>query len=350
MKVYYVANQLDGCWYARCMMPLIANGWDGDKTSHRSMPISREKSVQACMASDVIVFQRPDDNNRLQAAKLLKQAGKKIVYDNDDTYNIDNQGIQTKISLEGENKIKERKQVLDEFMAMADLVTTTTEFLADEYRKISNNVVVLPNCIDEDDWSEPLRTTGDRVRIGVVGSASANGDFDGIRDVLKQLSYRKDVQLVLFGLPPKGDALIDKLYKEEHDFWLSLNIEWQPFVSMADYFDTLNELRLDIMLIPRKDNYFNRCKSNIKFLEASMCEIPVIAQGFKDGKSPYQTNNDDSFMDIVIDDSQWLDRINTLIEDKEARRILGKKAKEYVITKYNIKNYASKWKQAYEQI
>ena len=41
------------------------------------------------------------------------------------------------------------------------------------------------------------------------------------------------------------------------------------------------------MLIPRGENYFNRCKSNIKFLEASMCEIPVIAQSFTTNDSPY---------------------------------------------------------------
>ena len=59
---------------------------------------------------------------------------------------------------------------------------------------------------------------------------------------------------------------------------------------MIDYFDTLNDLELDIMMIPRKDNYFNKCKSNIKFLEASMCEIPVITNYFKD--SPYEKDGD----------------------------------------------------------
>jgi hypothetical protein len=86
-----------------------------------------------------------------------------------------------------------------------------------------------------------------------------------MKDVLAELSKRDDVQIVVFGLPhqmpDKSDTeaiLVRDMYKKDYDFWQSLNIDWHPFVPVADYIDTLNSLKLDIMVIPRKDDYFNR--------------------------------------------------------------------------------------------
>jgi glycosyltransferase involved in cell wall biosynthesis len=302
------------------------------------------------MANDILVFQRPDEMNRLNVAKLLKQAGKKIVFENDDTYKID--GVAMKQMLGLDAKLQEKNEALDEFIKEADLVTTTTEFLAEEYRKLNPNVVVLPNCVDPTDWDEPQRNEGDKVRIGLVGSVTSNGDFDSAREALEALNKMPNVQLVMFGLPAKSEETkeVTKLYKEEFDFWNTLNIEWQPFVPMEDYFDTLNNLKLDIMLIPRKDNYFNRCKSNIKFLEAGMLEIPCIAQGFPDGNSPYDADIDGKNGILIKDNSKWLEEIMRLVNDKKLRRSMGKKAKEYVLSKYDIKNNAIKWQKAYESI
>jgi glycosyltransferase involved in cell wall biosynthesis len=224
--------------------------------------------------------------------------------------------------------------------------------LADEYRKINKNVLVLKNCVDPDDWPTPKRNEGEKVRIGLVGSVTANGDFDSIRVALTELNKRADVQLVMFGLPPKDLPKAQELYKEEYEFWSQFNIEWQPFVPMADYFDTLNNLRLDMMLIPRKDNYFNRCKSNIKFLEASMLEIPCVMQGFEDGKSPYQFDKvEEQGMGIVVtDNSKWLEAIDKLIANKDLRRAMGKLANKYVLENYDIKTNAINWKNAYENL
>ena len=114
---------------------------------------------------------------------------------------------------------------------------------------------------------------------------------------------------------------------------------------------TLNNLKLDIMLIPRHDNYFNRAKSNLKFLESSICEIPVVAQGFTSNDSPYQQNPEDSkYMEIAITEEDWITKTLALIEDKQKRIEMGQKAREYVLTNYNIKNNAYKWREAYQNI
>lgn len=100
-------------------------------------------------------------------------------------------------------------------------------------------------------------------------------------------------------------------------------------------------------MIPRADNYFNRCKSNVKFLEASMLEIPVVAQSFDDG--PYEEITPDMGV-LIRDNSKWLEEIDRLIKDKELRRSMGKKAKEYVLKNYNIADHYQEWENAYSKL
>lgn len=336
----------------RSLLPLREGGWDGDKTSLLTNKISSEARAQAVLDADVVVFHRPNDDRALKVAELLRQQGKKIVMDNDDTY----KGFEKTKLGKLADKFGQVEAGVDNFGKFADLITCSTEFLRQEYLKLNDNVVVLPNCIDPDDWPEPeeiLRNGGEKVRIGLVGSVSMHTDISGFTHVLDALLKRPDVQLVVFGLPADTPESKDvhQYYKPEIEFWKSYNVEWQPFVQIQDYVPTLNKLRLDMLLIPRADDYFNRCKSNIKFLEASMLEIPVIAQGFTTGDSPYQVDPDDAaHMKIIIDNSTWLEEIYKLIENKELRQEMGRKAREYVLSKYRIQDNIHKWQEAYEAL
>jgi len=336
----------------------VANGWDGDQTSINLETKTPENKSVAAQASDVIVFHRPDSPNKLELARKLKQLGKKIVFDNDDTFKDDggfrfNEFLDRERMQKGLAKLNES---IDAFIKEADLVTCSTKFLAEEYKKLNNNVVVLPNCIDPFYFDEPLRNENGKIRMGIVGSIGVTDDLWVAEPILRHYLNDERVEIVMFSMPPKGqDKLIRELYHDEYklldEIMSAKNIVWQPFVDMQDYYDTLNELRLDIMLIPRADTYFNRCKSNLKFLEASMFEIPTIAQGFSDNQSPYEQDPEDSqHMIIVKNNDKWVEAIESLINDKEKRTEMGKKAKEYVENKYSIDNNAYKWEEAYKSL
>lgn len=355
MRVYYITSGNFGCYVVRCLLPLVANGWDGDHTSIKAFQMTPENKSRAAQASDIVVFHRPDDPKKLELARLLKKQGKKIVMDNDDTHK-DIGGIilneyfnkeRVKKGLESINKI------MDAFAIEADLITCSTEFLADEFRKLNPNVVVLPNYIDPFYFNEPLRNETDVVRIGITGSIGMSNDLDALNPIFKH--YEKDprVKLVFFSLPadPKNNPFIANAYQNEYNFLDSMDVEWHSTVNMDRYYDKLNSLKLDLMLIPRTDSYFNRCKSNLKFIESSMFEIPIISQGFEDGKSPYQVDPEDAeHMKIVIKPEDWIPAIEELITDKDKRREMGRKAKEYVEKNYNIADHAHKWEEAYAKI
>ena len=347
MKPYFIGNAFDGCYYVRCLLPQNQNGWAGEK-EHLSAPRkSLEVVAKEILDYDTIIFQRPDEMVRVDVAKKLKALGKKIVFDNDDTFkNIDVKNI--KLIERLDTKVK----ATDEFLKIADLVTTTTEFLANEYRELSDNVIILPNCIEPYDWGEVKKNKTDKVTIGIVGSTTSTRDFLQIENLLHNLNNMPDVQIVMFGLPvrTKQTERVAKMYTKEYDWWNQFDIEWQPFVNIHEYADILNGLMLDIMLIPREDNYFNHCKSNVKFLEASMCEIPVIAQGFEDGLSPYQGVEDSKYLEIAHNNKEWLVKTLSLINDKALRDKMGKEAHEYVLTNYNIHDKGKLWREEYQKL
>jgi glycosyltransferase involved in cell wall biosynthesis len=354
MRVYYVTSGLRGCYNVRCLLPLMENGWDGDTTSFLD---NTEKSPQAKTAgtldAEVVVFHRPENPKYLELARHLKEAGKKIVFDNDDTYK-DNEVVKINEYIDQERVDRGLKAInasVDTFIKEADLVTCSTEFLADEYRKINKNVVVLPNTVDPFFFDEPLRNEGDKVRIGITGSVGLTADLDVLAPIFKHYAEDDRVQLVFFSLYKDSEKtkMISEIYVDEFKTLDELNVEWHGLTPAHEYYDKLNSLRLDIQIIPRVDSYFTRCKSNIKFLESSMLEIPVVAQGFEDGKSPYQ-GKDEPYMLIAKNQDEWIKQIDKLIENKELRREMGRKAREYVETEYSIENNAHKWEEAYKTI
>lgn len=356
MKVYFVSSGSFGCYIVRCLLPLVANGWDGDHTSIHPFNKTPENKAAAAKYTDIAVFHRPEDATKLTLARLLKkELGKKIVMDNDDTYkDIGAVKLNTYFNKERvERGLGSVNKIVDAFIIEADLITTTTEFLAEEYRKLNKNVVVLPNCVDPDYFDEPLRNETDIVRIGITGSIGMSYDLDVLAPIIKHYEHDKRVKIVFFSLPANraSNPVVSKAYENEYNFLDSVEVEWHPLVDADVYYDKINSLKLDIMIIPRADNYFNRCKSNLKFLEASMFEIPVIASGFADGNSPYQANPEDQkHLVLVNDNSQWIAEIEKMIADKEGRRELGRRAKEYVVKNYNIADKAHLWEEAYASI
>lgn len=319
-----------------------------ERDTMASPPASQEELSRKCTEADVIVFQRPMDIPRFELAKKLQSLGKKVVFDNDDTYKKDSglPKIMTQVMEDiADNYIDKCETNLKNFARIADLVTVSTDFLKKEYDETNKNVVVLPNVIDPFDWGEPERNEGDTIRIGITGSVVTN-DFLEIQYELEQISKIPNVKIVLFGVPPReGHREMHKVFGKVYKFWDSIGAECHDHVFPHEYPDKLNSLKLDMMLIPRLENYFNKCKSNIKFLEASMCEVPVLASTFPD--SPYER---DRKYFIPVKTGEWVEKVKELVENKDRRRDIGKKAREYTLQEYNINNKAHLWVEAYENI
>lgn len=366
-NVYFIGGDYMGCNYLRCWLPVLHNGWQYNFRGIGRDTIKPTKQIiEELKYADVIVFHRPENLQHHKVAIGLKQEATKqgrdikIVFDNDDTFKLDKDHPYFSSSSLSEKELKQRLQhkntLLNNFVLNSDLVITTTEYLAKEYKQINSNTIVIPNCVDPDDWEEsPWKNViDDKVRIGFTNSVAYEQDYQVIESLIRELDEDKQVQLVLFALDKKENRWKDlkttRTFEKEYIFWDSLkNLEHIEWVPMEEYFDTLDSLRLDLMLIPRKDSRTNKAKSNLKFLEAGMLEIPVIASKFKDG--PY--NDDiDGTNGLLVENNidKWRKAVYSLINNKELREQIGKKAKEYTLKHFHIKDHYKKWDIAFNNL
>lgn len=344
--IFFMPGAYDGCYLYRGYYPgiysnsLVANDFIGKKFNTEEM---KNKALEA----DIVVIQRPNEPVRASLAELLKAKGKKIIFDNDDTY-LPDVGVPLNMLASDRQKeiAKQMNMYLYNTLAIADGATASTEFLAEEFRKINPNTVVTKNCIDPMDEFPLAENKTGKFRVLFAGSVVSNDDYIHIKDHIRKLDERGDVTIIVLGIK-QLDGSVHGAYNEDFKFWNSLkNVEWQTYVPVNEYMYTISKLAPDLAIIPRKDSYFNRCKSNIKFLEMSLLRIPVVAQGFEDGKSPYQSPLDAMHMSVVTDNDTWYNKIIEIKDNYEFYKAVANKAHDYVIEHYNIREYAKEWKKA----
>lgn len=341
-RILFIPGEYPFCYYYRGYLPgVYSDSLVVADYLRKDANFSGERLVAQAMESDILVFQRPSSKVSLDLAKLLKVKGKKIIFENDDTYT----GIPLE-RLDNQKQIdiaKELSKNINEFLKLADGAIASTKILGEEYGKINKNVVVLKNCIDPLDNIPSSKNTTGKFRIGLIGSVTSNDDYIHIKDQLRRLDERGDITLVVMGVKFQDGTVMPSMIPD-HQFWSSLkNVEWHPVVHVTEYMSKVASLALDLAIIPRKEHYFNQCKSNLKFLEMSLLKIPVLAQGFSDKSGPYD-GEDGKYMHVIYNNKEWYDMIIHIKDHHAFYRDRAIEAHKYVLKNYNIKNYAKEWR------
>jgi len=239
---------------------------------------------------------------------------------------------------------KEHQQTLLKNIAQMDILTGASEGLLETYENLieehhpQSNVVLEyhPNLISNfgfQELSAIKQNTGDKLRIGIIGNYGNYYDLLSIKDVLVQLKdkYKDQIEIIFFGwngqLPGGEQAL------------KGLEFTVEKSVSFLDYYDKLNDLLLDIVLLPSTDIPLNtQGKSFIKYLELSAFAIPVVASN----NTPYKEVIDDENSGMLASSAeQWISKTEMLIEDATYRLAIGKAAlkntwRNYSYTSRNI--------------
>lgn len=224
----------------------------------------------------------------------------------------------------------EIQENIKSMMNSADFVLTTTDYLKNYFNRTYevplDNIIVIPNYLprwwiggkyDNEKSTNNFRKSknkGGKLRIGIVSSLShynvdgirQNVSLDSVDNVIKKTklpdgsevwknprgetvedisNYTEvkddldviidaiektvdEVQWVFFGYaPPKLESYI----KEK-------KIECYSGVNIYNYPEKLASLKLHAVVAPLQDNEFNRCKSNIKWLECAALGIVLLAQ------------------------------------------------------------------------
>jgi glycosyltransferase involved in cell wall biosynthesis len=114
-------------------------------------------------------------------------------------------------------------------------------------------------------------------------------------------------------------------------------VEILPRVPREEYY--ANVFKCDINLVPLEiDNPFCESKSEIKFIEAGILEIPTVAVR----NQTYSEAISDGIDGFLADKKEeWIEKIEKLINDEKLRMEMGGRAREKVLRDYTNKNSRS---------
>ena len=233
-----------------------------------------------------------------------------------------------------------RQSCIRELLMRASGIVVSTEALAHKFKQYNyeKDIHVFANSIDLSVWKPVLRTQEkDTVRIIYAGTKSHIEDLALIEGVLIRLNekYGSSVKFVLRGC-------ITPSLRDIADFQLT-ELGYRDYAAvMSKEFS-----ECDIALSPLVDNEFNRCKSNIKFLEYSICRLP----GVYSDVLPYSSTVIDGRNGFLAGtEEEWFDKLCRLIEDKQLREQIAGAACETVHKHYLMKDNYMKLYEIYQKV
>lgn len=384
MNIALGINQMGGCEYYRTFVPYMELRRRGHYTVWFERIVVEEqaahfpvgtifardvnKGVQPVTNADALVVQRLSDRNLLNACKVIQARGRtKIVYEFDDNFHsMPSHNPHAKSHGPG----SELTRVIDEFVAMADLVVVSTDGLANEYarQRAGKPLVVCHNAIDDAVFhrftpeltGEPKRPG--KIRIGWAGSGTHTGDVRIVVPALCRLMEEfEQVEVVLLGsdlrglfpppfFRPSSFATTNRVSfipgeYATHAFQLEDLIS--PEIAPLKYMQLLARSDFDIAIAPIEPNTFNRCKSWVKVLEYGMLGIPTVASNF----GPYREyRSGGGQIELAESAGAWVRALRPLIVDADARLRLAFDNHTHIETNHLISRGADAWETALQAV
>jgi len=335
MLVKWYATELHACGYVRAEM------WarEANQLPNFRIDVKQNISKSDFLKTNIMVFQRAFDPSVLESMKLAKRNGIKVVYEIDDDMLNMPEGFKKPYDFYRQPKIR---QTIVDFMGESDAITCSTYELAKRLAIITPKkpIFVIENALDVHSWdkaySDKQIIKKDHITIGWMASGSHVIDIPIVSDVLEILMEDyKNLSIHFIGWVGFKDAGLAK-YENRIIVEDWVPIEYLPH-AMSNF---------DINLCPLQDNIFNRCKSNIKYLQGSALGIPSVCSNLP----PYDgiVNGKDGF--IADDSASWLACLKELLDNTEARIGIGAIARAKLLEKYDVRNNYIQWVNTFERI
>jgi len=217
----------------------------------------------------------------------------------------------------------------------ADLVSVTTQALANEYAHLNSNIWVLPNQMQPDFWADldPIPHPGE-IWVGWAGGWTHLDDLRLIVTPMNQvLRQNPNVRFVLIGFTQAAELIFQDLPQEQ-----IIELPWHP-----DFHGYHNSVAsLDVVLAPSRPIQFNDAKSDIRVMEAWLCNRPCVGS---------QTTYGDTIREsgggfVAKNNKGWLQGINRLVRNEDLRRQMGQAGYNYVMQHRTYDGNAHRWAEA----
>ena len=329
MNIIGVTNKESGCGYHRVMLPLaFMNDIKGYVTNY----ITEDKTDDW----DILLYNRICQYD-LNWSKTKELLGCQVVMDIDDHWQLPVNHLYY-------NTYQDIAERIERNLMQADLVTVTNSNLLNKVKQFNDNVIVMPNALPYglNQFNE-TRVKSDKVRLFWCGSISHDNDIKILKEPLKRLQGRKDIQMVMGGYNDSDaytKSIWDKMFSMFTGNLPSIKLH---SASPTQYMDMYNFA--DIVLIPLEDSEWHSCKSNLKILEAAAKRLPVICSNV----APYNMDVDAPVL-WVNNQKDWFRYINLLTNNPSLRENLGNELYAWASKRYNFQEINQQRYNAYKSI
>lgn len=301
--IQVVTSGGSGCRFYRASMPAFTMNWIENLGAHAIEVPAPILSPDMLNATRAIVLKSCAGWQGLQLVKQLKSLKNKfphlrIVNDFDDMpfgNNVKREGDSTFEAFAAKTWDDRHNDCSMEAVAMCDVVTTTNEYLANKLRATGANVKVIPNACPKAMWSLPRRKPleEDLKVVNLTLSACPQhavpehvdekgnfvkrqlGDYDSAEWQEWIIKHVKDgdIKLTQMGGP-------SFLWAEIQDKVRNL-----PWVTPNRFGSLMCRTSPDLVIAPMVPCELNRCRSDLRYVEAAICSAAFLGSDFPD--SPY---------------------------------------------------------------
>ena len=309
------------------MEALRLAGVETDHLDDRRIP----ERIEEILLFDLVVLVRrrmsPEIHRLLEFAHEFAIP---IICDLDD-YLFDEEVIPCSDYLHG-MPLEQARELIHQFRELvlrAGYYTGATEFLRERAALLGKPSYRIPNGFNQTqiDLSrsaiEDARQERDaqQMRIGYLSGT---------------LTHQSDFRIV-------APVLVQLLREFPHLTLTVTGVDLQPFPEFAEFTDRVEKRplgwrrlpaeigRVDINIIPLVINLFTEGKSDLKYYEAALVEVPSVASPTLVYQSAIE-HGSNGFLARTRDD--WYEALRTLIVDSDLRRRMGKRAHQHAIENY----------------
>jgi glycosyltransferase involved in cell wall biosynthesis len=277
---------------------------------------------------DVALISRYQGMGAQKLLEQLRKLGLAVVWGHDDA--VDLNPFLNARALE----VQRRKSEIRAMLSLADVVTTTSEPIAERYREMgATSVHVIENYLGEH-YADLQRPPHDGLVIGWAAWVDHQHDWKelGLHAVFTRLLERHP------RLRVESVGLIDlQLPRERY-----VRSDAVPFEQLGRQL-----VRFDIGIAPIVDHAFNRARSNIKVKEYAAAGVPWLASPI----GPYADLGEKQGGRLVPDDG-WERALDELIRTDRLRRKLAKRGRKWAATQLlagNIDRWECAFREAIER-
>lgn len=353
MKIFCLPShatktRTSGVDYARIISPMKnLNGYKDIKTTIYDPQVEELHNnhlewLPVVKEHDIIYFNYLNNPWGFAAmGSMARGHGTKLIMDVDDSlWNIHEDNPAHKVYHKGSEALRNFTSICNE----VDIITCTSSYLKhvimSNTNKIADDIIVIPNYIDLDvyKYRSPFKDDG-QIMLTHFGSTT---HFDD----LNEEEFVKGVDRIMAEYPNVSLRFIGAFIPRFRNRW---GRRYENAYGHQDIYKWIDEKfprfmsETDILLTPLVHDVYNKCKSPIKWLEASSAGIPGVWQDIRQ----YAEVVDGTNGLLAATGDEWYNSIKELIDNPEKRRRIGDAAYKDVSNKWQIKDHLEEYKALY---